>query len=156
MDGTTRRHMCVVYDLQVHRTFSFLKNGEVLQTGFIYLLFPLVSICGKAVLHDCLPRLETIYGFDSRGSSDVTRDATSDVIWRQNFPPIRALPKRQQPKRRTNEKVWGAQEKGVGGTGEGCQNILEKAIVTVDPSHMLLIRSDNVGTRYFNLVIAAV
>ena len=36
MDGTTRRHMCVVYDLQVHRTFSFLKNEEVLQTMGLY------------------------------------------------------------------------------------------------------------------------
>ena len=81
-----------------------------------------MSICGEAVLHDCLPRLETIYGFDSRGSSDVRVTSllmSSDVrIFRQ----FASLPKRQQPKRRTNEKVWGAQEKGVGGTGGGCES----------------------------------
>ena len=43
MDGTTRRHMCVVYDLQVHRTFSFLKNGEVLQTG-VYILIISIGV----------------------------------------------------------------------------------------------------------------
>ncbi len=34
MNDTTRRHMCDVYDLQVHRTFSLLK---LLQTG-VYIL----------------------------------------------------------------------------------------------------------------------
>ena len=37
------------------------------------------------------------------------------------FAQFGSLPKRHQPKRRTNEKVSGAQEKGVGGTAEGCK-----------------------------------
>ena len=58
--------------------------------------------------------MEKDHGFDSRGIGDVIRDpflTSSDIkIFRQ----FGSLPKRQQPKRRTNEKtrrVWGAQLK---------------------------------------------
>ncbi len=69
-------------------------------------------MCGEAVLHDCLPRLETIYGFDSRGSSDVRVTSLLMLSDTRIFRQFGSLPKRQQPKRRTNEKAitgWGAQ-----------------------------------------------
>ncbi len=86
--------------------------------GFIYLLFPLVSKWGGAVLHDCLRRPEPISGFDSHGTSDVTRDATrdatSDFNGRQNFPPIQVTSETATAK---NEDQWKVQ-KGVGGTAK--------------------------------------
>ena len=36
MDGTTRRHMCVVYDLKVHRTFSLLKWSSIVVNRGLY------------------------------------------------------------------------------------------------------------------------
>jgi hypothetical protein len=52
-------------------------------------------------------------------TSRVTSLLTSSDV--RIFSQFGSLPKRQQPKRRTNEKVSGAQEKGVGGTGGGCE-----------------------------------
>ncbi len=82
--------------------------------GFIYLLFHLAAVCGKAVLHGCLPRLDTIYVFGSRGRSRVTRVATSDVICRQNFSPIRVTSETATAKKEDQRK----DQKSVGGTAK--------------------------------------
>jgi hypothetical protein len=76
-----------------------------------------VSICGKAVSHVDFQDWKLSTG--SIPAVAVTSLLASyDVII---FSQFGSLPKRHQPKWRTNEKVSGAQEKGVGGTGEGCQ-----------------------------------
>ena len=74
--------------------------------------------CGEAISQaHCLPSLETIYGFDSRGKGDVTRDVTSDVMSRQNFPQNRVTSEMPTDKKLAYGRAWGAQPKKRGAQG---------------------------------------
>ena len=103
---------CMIYKYTGH--FHYLIKQYYCKQEFIYLLFPSVCICGKAILHDCRPRLETFYGFDSRGSSHVTRDVTYDV-WRRNFQPIRVTSETATAKKEDQwKKCRGHRKKAAG------------------------------------------
>ncbi len=111
MDGTTNRHMCVVYDIKVHRTFSLLKWGIIVHRGLYTYYFhrcpDVVKLSWPIAFK--IWRLSTGSILAVAVTSCVLPLTLPDVrIFRQ----FRSLPKRQQPKRRTNEKDrkwWGAQ-----------------------------------------------
>ncbi len=119
MNDTTSRHMCVVYDLKVHRAFSLLKWGINVHRGLYTYYFHkcpyVVKLSWPIAFSDWRLSTGTIPAVAV--PSSVTPPLTSpDVrIFRQLGP----LPKRQQPKLRTNENGGGPQRKSGGGHSAG-------------------------------------